>query len=63
MVNDASVLSRKFPASSTAVILSKNFTASSTAVILSERGPERTRGPKERRLFGVGSGGVSESLP
>ena len=29
-------------------------------VILRERGPERFRGPKERQLFGVGSGVVSE---
>jgi hypothetical protein len=29
-------------------------------VILRERGPERTRGPKERKLLGVGSGVVSE---
>src|SRR5580658_5490402 len=29
-------------------------------VILSERGPERTRGPAERQLCGVGSGVVSE---
>ena len=29
-------------------------------VILSERGPERTRGPEEHLLFGVGSGVVNE---
>ena len=29
-------------------------------VILNERGPERLRGPEERRLFGVGSGVASD---